>query len=152
SMVDTWILVRDIEINGERNRGMYVLKSRGMKHSTQIREFVITDNGLELIPPFIADGKILTGTAKREYELEEKTGLILHEHEINRNNREINRQRKRMEAEITKLKTQFESVKEELNKMEEEEQIIKELYARERDELTHIREKNIKLRKDENRF
>ena len=42
SLIDTWILLRDIELNGERNRGMYVLKSRGTKHSNQIREFVIS--------------------------------------------------------------------------------------------------------------
>ncbi|HEY3403127.1 MAG TPA: circadian clock protein KaiC, partial [Ohtaekwangia sp.] len=49
SLVDAWITVRDLESNGERNRGLYIMKSRGMKHSNQVREFVITNNGLELV-------------------------------------------------------------------------------------------------------
>ncbi|MGN6638613.1 MAG: circadian clock protein KaiC, partial [Mucilaginibacter sp.] len=53
SLVDTWLLVRDIESNGERNRGLYVIKSRGMKHSNQVREFVITDSGLDLVDVYL---------------------------------------------------------------------------------------------------
>ncbi len=53
SLVDAWVLVRDIEFNGERNRGMYIMKSRGMKHSNQVREFVITDKGLDLVDVYL---------------------------------------------------------------------------------------------------
>ena len=48
SLIDTWLLLRDIELGGERNRGLYVLKSRGMAHSNQIREFLLTERGIEL--------------------------------------------------------------------------------------------------------
>jgi circadian clock protein KaiC len=48
SLIDTWLLVRNLESNGQRNRGLFVLKSRGMAHSNQIREFRLTDHGLEL--------------------------------------------------------------------------------------------------------
>src|SRR3569833_3100186 len=53
SLVDTWLLVRDIESNGERNRGLYVIKSRGMRHSNQVRDFIITDNGLDLVDVYL---------------------------------------------------------------------------------------------------
>ncbi|HEX5323835.1 MAG TPA: circadian clock protein KaiC [Capsulimonadaceae bacterium] len=67
SLVDTWVLVRDIESNGERNRGIYILKARGMAHSNQIREFLVTDHGIELVDVFREQGgSVLTGTARRE--------------------------------------------------------------------------------------
>jgi circadian clock protein KaiC len=50
SMVDTWIMVEDLELEGERNRSMYVMKSRGMDHSKEVREFVISSTGINLIP------------------------------------------------------------------------------------------------------
>jgi circadian clock protein KaiC len=49
SLIDTWVLIREIESNGERNRGVYVLKSRGINHSKKVREFVISNKGLDLI-------------------------------------------------------------------------------------------------------
>jgi circadian clock protein KaiC len=65
SLIDTWILVRDIELRGERNRGLYILKSRGMHHSNQIREFVISDRGVDLIPPYVApEGDVYIGAAR----------------------------------------------------------------------------------------
>src|ERR1700749_4398342 len=53
SLVDAWLLVRDIEFNGERNRGMFIMKSRGMKHSNQVREFIINDKGIDLVDVFL---------------------------------------------------------------------------------------------------
>jgi circadian clock protein KaiC len=63
SLVDARLLVKDIEFNGERNRGMYIMKSRGMKHSNQIREFVITDKGLDLVNLYLVPDGVLTGSA-----------------------------------------------------------------------------------------
>ena len=62
SIMDTWILLRDIEIGGERNRGIYILKSRGMAHSNQIREFLITSKGVDIID-------VYTGTSRSAYRL-----------------------------------------------------------------------------------
>ena len=53
SLMDTWLLLRDIEVDGERNRGLYILKSRGMAHSNQIREFLLTDHGVELLDVYL---------------------------------------------------------------------------------------------------
>jgi circadian clock protein KaiC len=67
SIMDVWILVRDIENNGERNRGIYILKARGMGHSNQIREFLLTDDGVELVDVFRdPSGAVHIGTARKE--------------------------------------------------------------------------------------
>jgi len=65
SLMDTWLLLRDIELNGERNRGLYVLKSRGMAHSNQVREFVLTADGIRLIDVYLGPEGVLTGSSRR---------------------------------------------------------------------------------------
>jgi len=72
SIMDTWLLLRDIETNSERNRGLYVLKSRGMAHSNQIREFFLTDEGIELVDVYVGPGGVLTGTARQAMETQER--------------------------------------------------------------------------------
>ena len=72
SLMDTWLLVRDIEYNGERTRGLYVLKSRGMAHSNQIREFLITDKGIDLTDVYVGQGMVLTGAARKVQEMKEE--------------------------------------------------------------------------------
>src|SRR6201996_6386406 len=72
SLVDAWLLVRDIELNGERNRGLYIMKSRGMKHSNQVREFLISDNGIDLVDVFLGPDGVLTGSARESQKLAEK--------------------------------------------------------------------------------
>ena len=64
SLVDTWLVVRDLEANGERNRGLHVLKSRGMGHSNQVREFVVTNTGIQLTDVYIGPSGMLTGSAR----------------------------------------------------------------------------------------
>ena len=64
SLVDTWILVREIESDGERNRGLYILKSRGMAHSNQVREFRMTDQGIELIDVYLGTDGVQVGAAR----------------------------------------------------------------------------------------
>lgn len=65
SLVDTWILVRDIERDGERNRSIYIMKSRGMKHSNEVREFIISSRGLDLVDVYRATEGVLIGSARR---------------------------------------------------------------------------------------
>ncbi|MBC7947291.1 MAG: circadian clock protein KaiC [Chitinophagaceae bacterium] len=73
SLVDAWISVKDLESNGERNRAVYVMKSRGMKHSNQVREFVISDRGVQLIEIFVGAGGIVVGS-ERDAEMRRKAG------------------------------------------------------------------------------
>jgi circadian clock protein KaiC len=65
SLIDTWISLGALEANGERNRGLYVLKSRGMSHSNQIREYQITNKGIRLLDVYRSVGGVLVGSARR---------------------------------------------------------------------------------------
>jgi len=139
SLVDAWLLVRDIEYNGERNRGMYIMKSRGMKHSNQVREFVITDKGLDLVEVYLGPDGVLTGSAREAEILKEQTSRVIKTNAVSRKDREIDRKRKVLEAKIASLQTEFESVEEELNKVYIEEQLKEEILQKTRNELTQLR-------------
>jgi circadian clock protein KaiC len=139
SLVDAWITVRDLESNGERNRGLYIMKSRGMKHSNQVREFIITNRGLELVDVYLGPGGILIGSARETQQLEEVTGEELKMHGITRKDREIKRKQTVLQAKIASLNEEFESIKDELNRTHQEEQIRKEILERNRQALTKKR-------------
>lgn len=139
SIVDAWILVRDIESNGERNRGMYIMKSRGMKHSNQVREFVINDDGLSLVDVFLGPEGVLVGSAREAQELEEATGVALRSHASSRTDREIERKKLVLESKIASLQEEFESVKDELNKTQIEERLRKEIMEKNRTEMKRKR-------------
>ena len=146
SLVDAWILVRDIELHGERNRGIYIMKSRGMKHSNQVREFVITDGGLELVDVYLGPEGVLIGSAREAQQLSEATGVELRSHAASRKDRELERKRLVLEAKIASLKEEFESVQDELNKSFYEDDLKKEIMEKNRERLT----KNRNTRNPEN--
>jgi circadian clock protein KaiC len=110
SLADTWILLRDIESDGERNRCIYVLKSRGMAHSNQLREFVITAKGIKLIAPYIGPGGVLTGTARMNQEAKEKFAALQRDFEISRKQREVSRKRRALEAQAASLQAELVTV------------------------------------------
>lgn len=139
SLVDAWVSVRDIESNGERNRGIYIMKSRGMKHSNQVREFVIKDSGLELVDVYLGPTGILIGSARQAQQLSEATGVELRSHALNRKDREVERKRLVLEAKIASLREEFDSVQEELSKTFLEEDLKKEIMEKNRQELTNNR-------------
>ena len=141
SLVDAWLLVRDIESNGERNRGIYIMKSRGMKHSNQVREFVIRDEGVDLVNVYLGPEGVLTGSAREAQQLLQQTGVALRDHAVSRKDREIERKRTVLEAKIASLKEEFESIQDELNKSYIEEDLRKEILEKNRDQLTRRRQK-----------
>ncbi|MCD6043662.1 MAG: KaiC 1 [Burkholderiales bacterium] len=102
SLIDTWMLLRDIESGGERNRGLYVLKSRGMKHSNQIREFVITPEGIQLEDVYIGPEGVLTGSLRTAQEARERAEAQRLRDEIAATQREVERLRAQLDA-----RTQF---------------------------------------------
>ncbi|MGE5447724.1 MAG: circadian clock protein KaiC [Bacteroidales bacterium] len=116
SLIDTWLLVRDIELSGERNRGLYVLKSRGMAHSNQIREYVLTNHGIELLDVYVGKEGVLTGSSRITQEANEKTEQLLRQQEIERKRLELNRKQKALEAQVALLQTEFESARMDLMK------------------------------------
>lgn len=107
SLIDTWLLVRDIEIGGERNRGLYVLKSRGMAHSNQIREFMLTDHGVELRDVYVGASGVLTGSARLTQEAQEKAAMMLRDQEVELRRLELERKRTSLEAQIAALRAEF---------------------------------------------
>ncbi len=115
SLIDTWISVRDLEGVGERNRGIYIIKSRGIGHSNQVREFVIGNNGIELMDVEVGPTGILTGTARRAHAVNRKVSELRLKSEMDRKDRDIERKRRVLEANIEALRTEFESVQEELS-------------------------------------
>jgi circadian clock protein KaiC len=109
SLIDTWLLLRDIEIGGERNRGLYVLKSRGMEHSNQIREFKMTGHGIELLDVYVGPGGVLTGSARLSQEAQDDAAQALEQQEIVRRQIALERRREAMEAQIVMLRSEFEA-------------------------------------------
>ena len=109
SLIDTWLLLRDIEIGGERNRGLYVLKSRGMAHSNQIREFKLTSVGIELLDVYVGPEGVLTGSARLSQETKDEAEQLLRQQEIGRKQFGLERKREAMEAQIILLQSEFEA-------------------------------------------
>jgi circadian clock protein KaiC len=142
SLVDTWILVRDIEFNGERNRGLYIMKARGMKHSNQVREFIINNKGLYLEEVYLGPEGILTGSARESHHLQLKTQDILNKHSISRTDTAINRKKKELDMKIFHLTSEFETLKEELQNEFVEQELKKEVVEKNRQEMIRLRKKN----------
>ena len=109
SLIDTWLLLRDIEIGGERNRGLYVLKSRGMAHSNQIREFRLTNHGIELLDVYVGAEGVLTGSARLSQETKDEAEQLLRQQEIGRKQFGLERKREAMEAQVMVLRSEFEA-------------------------------------------
>jgi len=116
SLMDTWILLRNIEHNGERNRGLYILKARGIAHSNQIREFIFTDRGIELKDVYAGAEGVLTGSARAAQEAREKAAAQLRREAIERKKRELERKRQVLDTQIVALRAQFETEAEEIKK------------------------------------
>ncbi|MFD2940073.1 circadian clock protein KaiC [Flavobacterium notoginsengisoli] len=130
SLVDTWITVRDMEGIGERNRGIFIIKARGMGHSNQVREFVITSNGIELLDVELGPQGILTGAARQSYQFKKTMSDIKLQNEISRKDREIERKRKVLEANIESLRNEFESAEEELSILKATEELQEKLSSK----------------------
>jgi circadian clock protein KaiC len=116
SLIDTWMLVRDIELSGERNRGLYVLKARGMDHSNQIREFLLSAEGIRLVDVYLGPSGMLTGSARVALEEQERDASIRQTDESELKLAQLERKRKAMEAQIEALRAEFEAEAVAINK------------------------------------
>ncbi len=110
SLIDSWILVRDVELSGERNRCIYILKSRGMDHSNQVREFVMSSHGIRLLPAYIGDGTVLTGSARLAQEARERAEQLVERQNAQEKARARDRRRKAVEAQIASLRLELTDV------------------------------------------
>ena len=142
SLVDTWLLLRDMELGGERNRAIYVLKSRGMAHSNQIREFLLTDHGIELADVYLGPEGVLTGTARKAQEAQETAEALARELEIEAKRRKLGRKREVLEARIAAMRSDFDAEQEEMNRVIGEDQDREEVIRQDRQRMAVSRQAN----------
>lgn len=142
SLIDTWILLRDIELGGERNRGLYVLKSRGTAHSNQVREFLLTNHGVELRNAYVGPQGVFTGSMRLAQEAKERAESEARQQRVARKKREVERKKKALEAEVLALRAAFESEQTELELMIAAEESDERRLIRDRAEMAKSRRAN----------
>jgi circadian clock protein KaiC len=120
SLMDAWVLLQDFEGNGERNRVLYVLKARGMAHSNQIREFLISDRGIDVVDAYIGVSGVLTGSARMAQGALEKAAVLANQQEAATLKREVERKRLALERHISDLRSDYESEALELRRIAEQ--------------------------------
>ncbi len=120
SLMDAWLLLQDFEGNGERNRLFYVLKARGMAHSNQIREFLISNHGIDIVDAYIGVSGVLTGSARVAQESLEKAVVLANQQEAARLKREVERKREAIERQISGLRAEYEADAIELRRIAEQ--------------------------------
>jgi circadian clock protein KaiC len=127
SLVDAWLQVRDIESGGERNRGLYILKARGVAHSNQIREFLLTRHGVELREVYLGESGWLTGSARVAQEAKDASAVLLARQEIERRQFLLQRKRKALDAQIAALQLDLETEEQESRQLlaQEELKVVK---------------------------
>jgi circadian clock protein KaiC len=120
SLMDAWLSLEDMEGNGERNRVLYVLKARGMAHSNQIREFLISDHGVDLVDAYIGVSGVLTGSARVQQGALEKAVVLANQQEAATLKREVERKRKALDRQIGDLRSDYEGEALELRRIAEQ--------------------------------
>ncbi len=139
SVMDVWLLLRDLETVGERNRGLYVIKSRGMGHSNQIREFVLTDHGVELRDVYLGMDGVLTGSARIAQEARDRATEMAHRQEAERQRTLTQRRRASLEAQIVSLQAEIAMEETQLNQMLDQESQRSEQSANNRAAMARFR-------------
>ena len=115
SLMDTWLLLRNVEFTGERNRTIFVQKSRGMAHSNQVREFVLSDHGIDLVDVYLGGNRLLTGSARVAQEAQERAAATLRAEDHQRKLRQLDGKRKAIAAQIAALQAEAEAESEEVH-------------------------------------
>jgi circadian clock protein KaiC len=139
SLMDTWIELKDHEANGERNRILGVLKSRGMNHSNQMREYQITDRGIELLDSYVGSGGVLTGSARLAQEARERESGRQRAQEIARRRRDFARKSATVERQIADMQAELKAEEAEVNMLAEQDEAREAMYADERSRMASKR-------------
>jgi circadian clock protein KaiC len=134
------LLLQDFEGNGERNRLLYVIKSRGMAHSNQVREFVISNRGIDLVDAYIGPSGVLTGASRVAQAASEKAEALSSQQEAARRKRELIRKRARLEQQIAALRSEYETEEAELRRLDEQAGTQTLMLTAERTELARLRQ------------
>lgn len=139
SLVDAWVLLRDIESGGERNRGLYILKARGLAHSNQIREFLLTNEGLALREVYLGDAGLLTGSARLAQEARDASAAEVARQDMERKAGLLERKRKVLDAQIAALQLDLEAEEEESRRLFKQEQLNVRKMEKDRSEMAKSR-------------
>jgi circadian clock protein KaiC len=145
SLIDTWLILRDLENGGERNRGLMVLKSRGMAHSNQIREFLLTTNGLELQDVYIGPAGVLTGSARLAQEAYEEAEELQQQYALDEKRRQSERKRKVLEAQIAALQADMATEEAALQRLARQEELRQTRRQRDRAAMAQIRQADARV-------
>jgi circadian clock protein KaiC len=144
SLVDTWLLLRSVESGGERNRQMSILKSRGMAHSNQLREFLLTNDGIELRDVYVGPEGVLTGSARLSQEAREQPTTLAQRQASETLQRERTRKRDALEARIAALRREFEAEEQDAAISEHQEQERQQAQRALRDSMSHSRKATLR--------
>ena len=139
SLMDTWISLSDIEANGERNRVLYILKSRGMNHSKQLREYQLTQNGMHFIEAYVGPAGVLTGTARLAQEAKERESDLLRQQSTEKLRRELIRKREASERRIAELQADLSREEEEVETIIRQEEKREAMLGMSRSEMAAVR-------------
>jgi len=140
SLMDSWLLLQDFEGNGERNRVLYVIKARGMAHSNQVREFLISNRGVDLVDAYIGPSGVLTGASRVAQAAREKAEALTSQQEAARRKRELESKRTALERQISGLRSEHEASALELRQIDEQVGTQTRLLTTERTELGRLRQ------------
>lgn len=143
--MDSWLLLQNIESNGERNRGLYVLKSRGMEHSNQIREFVISQKGIDLVDAYIGPGGMLVGTARVAQSALEKAAALASDQDAMRLRRLLERKHTAVERQIAALRSEYEDEKQDARRSNGQAATRALVRAADRMELGRLRHADLEM-------
>jgi circadian clock protein KaiC len=139
SQMDAWLLLRNLECNGERNRGLYVLKARGMAHSNQIREFLLTDHGVQLRDVYLGPSGLLTGSARDAQEARERAEAVERKQQSQRKSFKLKQERQLLEAQIAKMRSDFEFEERSSLRGAHEVELQEEQFVLDREEMGRVR-------------
>ncbi len=142
SLMDTWIDLKSIETNGERNRTIDIVKTRGMYHSNQIREFKLTNEGIKLVDLYLGPSGMLTGSARVAQIAKENAEKLVRQKDIERKQRKLEEKRRKIESQISEIKAQYESEKQELDRTIAQEKLKEESLENERNIMAKVRHSN----------
>jgi len=132
SLMDTWISLTNVESSGERNRVMFVLKARGMSHSNQMREYLLTSEGIRLIEPYVGPEGVLTGAARQAQEARERNQATARVQATERRYRELDRRRGAIERQIIELRAGLEAEQSEVAMLVSQEAVHEETIVADR--------------------
>jgi len=139
SLIDSWILLRDVEQNGERNRCLHILKSRGMAHSNQLREFLMTGEGIKLLPVYVGSGQVFTGSSRLAQEARDQAEAVVRKNERDRRRELLEAKRRALQAQIDSMQTELATEEQQMEQTFEQERQREKRLEVDREEMAASR-------------